>query len=32
VDVFTPGGINVPEWGSETIPAGASETSRANGT
>jgi hypothetical protein len=23
VDVFTPGGINVPEWGSETIPAGS---------
>ena len=22
VDVFTPGGVNIPEWGSETIPAG----------
>jgi len=28
VDVFTPGGISIPEWGSETLPAG-SDAARA---
>jgi hypothetical protein len=23
VDVFTPGGNSIPEWGSETVPAGS---------
>lgn len=30
VDVFTPAGVSIPEWGSETLPAGASDSSRSN--
>lgn len=28
VDVFTPGGVSLPAWGSETLPAGAGDGAR----
>ena len=31
VDVFAPTGANIPAWGSETLPAGAADSSRSNG-
>lgn len=30
VDVFTPGGVSIPEWGSDTLPAGASDGARTS--
>jgi hypothetical protein len=26
VDVFTPGGVSIPEWGSETLPVGGGDS------
>ena len=30
VDVFAPGGVSIPEWGSETLPVGT-DSARSNG-
>jgi hypothetical protein len=29
--VFAPSGANIPAWGSETLPSGSADSSRANG-
>jgi hypothetical protein len=31
VDVFAPNGANIPAWGSDTLPAGSTDSSRTNG-